>query len=110
MFGICRPQPAVGRFLNARRETRLCQLIIEEVKRVPTRGGSALFSQQSAPLGTALCMLFGVGLILFELNTENPNFQIRMRAQRFSPDMFYVNEFADRLRLHNPELFEELFG
>ena len=58
----------------------------------------------------ALCMLFGVGLIPFELNTENPNFQIRMRAQRFSPDMFYVNEFADRLRLHNPELFEELFG
>ena len=33
-----------------------------------------------------------------------------MRAQRFSPDMFYVNEFADRLRLHNHDLFEELFG
>jgi len=58
----------------------------------------------------ALCMLFGVGLILFELNPANPSFKIRMRAQRFSPDMFYVNEFADRLRLHNPESFEELFG
>jgi dCTP deaminase len=34
------------------RETRLCQLIIEEVKGVPKRGGSAVFSQQSTPLGT----------------------------------------------------------
>ena len=34
------------------RETRLCQLIIEEVKGVPRRGGSVLFSQQSTPLGT----------------------------------------------------------
>ena len=58
----------------------------------------------------ALCMLFGIGLVLFDLDTKNPRFQIRMRAQRYPPDMFYVNEFADRLRLHNHELFEELFG
>lgn len=57
----------------------------------------------------ALCMLFGVGLVLFELNTEDPQFSIRVRAQRFSPDMFYVNEFADRLRDHDAEAFERLF-
>jgi dCTP deaminase len=34
------------------RETRLCQLIIEEVKGIPHRGGSAVFSQQATPLGT----------------------------------------------------------
>lgn len=34
------------------RVSRLCQLIIEEVKGVPRRGGSAAFSQQSTPLGT----------------------------------------------------------
>jgi dCTP deaminase len=34
------------------RQTRLCQLIVEEVKGVPKRGGSALFTQQSTPLGT----------------------------------------------------------
>src|SRR5207244_10846442 len=49
----------------------------------------------------ALCMLFGVGLILFELNANNPNFRIRMRAQRFFPGMFYVNDFADRLYFHD---------
>ena len=33
-------------------QSRLCQLIIEEVKSVPRRSGSLLFSQQSTPLGT----------------------------------------------------------
>jgi len=58
----------------------------------------------------SLCMLFGVGLVLFELNKDAPAFSIRMRAQRFSPDMFYVNEFAERLKLHNAKSFQELFG
>ena len=29
-----------------------------------------------------------------------------MRAQRFSADMFYVNELADRLKNQDPEVFE----
>jgi hypothetical protein len=58
----------------------------------------------------SLCMLFGVGLVLFELNKEDPRFKIRMRAQRFSPDMFYVNEFAERLKSHDPQKFQKLFG
>jgi hypothetical protein len=58
----------------------------------------------------SLCMLFGVGLVLFELNRDSPHFTIRVRAQRFSPDMFYVNEFADRLKHHDAEIFEKLFG
>jgi hypothetical protein len=57
----------------------------------------------------SLCMLFGVGLVLFDVDKDNPNFAIRVRAQRFSPDMFYVNEFADRLELHDAEAFEKLF-
>ncbi|MGA2497314.1 MAG: hypothetical protein ABSH20_06215 [Tepidisphaeraceae bacterium] len=57
----------------------------------------------------ALCMLFGVGLVLFDVDVENPNFSIRVRAQRFSPDMFYVNEFADRLKVFDADVFEKLF-
>lgn len=57
----------------------------------------------------SLCMLFGIGLVVFDLSLEKPNFSIRMRAQRYSPDMFYVNEFADRLRQHNTQVFEHLF-
>ncbi len=58
----------------------------------------------------SLCMLFGVGLVLFNLDKSNPRFLIRVRAQRFSPDMFYVNEFAERLKLHDAQVFEQLFG
>ena len=57
----------------------------------------------------SLCVLFGVGLVLFDLDPKDPAFEIRTRAQRFSPDMFYVNEFADRLKEHDTDLFEKLF-
>ena len=45
----------------------------------------------------ALCMLFGVGLVLFDLKVTDPDYSIRVRAQRIAPDMFYVNDFVDRL-------------
>jgi hypothetical protein len=57
----------------------------------------------------SLCILFGVGLVLFDVDKNDPRFSIRVRAQRFSPDMFYVNEFADRLKLYDADVFEELF-
>jgi hypothetical protein len=56
-----------------------------------------------------LCILFGVGLILFDLNPESPNFRIRVRAQRYNPDMFYVNEFADKLFNARKDVFNRLF-
>ncbi len=56
-----------------------------------------------------LCILFGIGLILFDLNPEIPNFMIRVRAQRYNPDMFYVNEFADKLFNARKDVFNRLF-
>jgi hypothetical protein len=58
----------------------------------------------------ALCMLFGIGLVVFEPTVDDPKFSIRVRAQRFWPDMFYVNEFADRLYQIDPGTFNQLFG
>jgi hypothetical protein len=57
----------------------------------------------------ALAMLFGIGFIQFSLNTDDPGYRVRVRAQRFSPDMFYVNEFAERLHDHNKSAFNKLF-
>jgi proteasome subunit B (beta)-like protein len=57
----------------------------------------------------SLAMLFGIGLVLFDVDKDNPRFSIRVRAQRFSPDMFYVNEFAERLKFHDAQIFELLF-
>lgn len=58
----------------------------------------------------ALCLLFGVGLVVFKPEVNEAEFSIRVRAQRFSPDMFYVNEFADRLYQLDPAMFNQLFG
>ncbi len=57
----------------------------------------------------SLCMLFGIGLILFDVNVSNPNFRIRVRAQKFIPDMFYTNELANRLFENDEDLFRKLF-
>jgi len=57
----------------------------------------------------ALCMLFGVGFVLFKLDPQRPDFKTRMRAQRFSPDMYYVNQFADGLHRLDKNRFNRLF-
>lgn len=50
----------------------------------------------------ALCRIVGVGLVLFDSSKpDNPDWQIRTRAVRYDPDMFYVNR--------NMKLIPELF-
>ncbi len=40
-----------------------------------------------------LCHLFGIGLVLFDkTSVQNPDYRIRLRAQRREPDRFYINE------------------
>jgi hypothetical protein len=51
----------------------------------------------------ALCRVFGLGLILF--NAENPgepSYQIRVRATKHEPDMFYANR---NLKIVEDDLF-----
>jgi len=51
----------------------------------------------------SLCLIFGIGLILFDsTNTENPQFEIRVRPLKHEPDMFYVNKY---MRMIETELF-----
>lgn len=57
----------------------------------------------------SLAILFGIGFVQFDLNPDDPRYRVRVRAQRFAPDMFYVNEFADRLHDHNRSAFNQLF-
>lgn len=50
-----------------------------------------------------LCRIFGIGLILFDAaEDQKPDFQIRVRAARHEPDMFYVNK---NMKLIEEELF-----
>lgn len=51
----------------------------------------------------ALCLIFGIGLVLFDSNdVDNPRFEIRVRPVKHEPDMFYVNKY---MKLIERELF-----
>ncbi|HEY5123016.1 MAG TPA: hypothetical protein VIK14_04705 [Ignavibacteria bacterium] len=51
-----------------------------------------------------LCRQFGIGLILFNhTKKDTPNFEIRVRATRHDPDMFFVNK---NLKLIEDKLFK----
>lgn len=51
-----------------------------------------------------LCRQFGIGLILFDNeHPEDPNFEIRARAVKHEPDMFFVNK---NLKLIEDKLFK----
>lgn len=50
-----------------------------------------------------LCLIFGIGLILFDnSDVDEPEFEIRVRPIRHEPDMFYVNKY---MKLIEKELF-----
>ena len=76
---------------------------LDEVTEVVSLGGAGLKSKWGTPDVVGIYKPLASNLIKFPIS-------IRVRAQRFSPDMFYVNEFADRLKRHDADIFEELFG
>ena len=50
-----------------------------------------------------LARIFGIGLILFDARTpKEPKFEIRVRATKHEPDMFYVNRY---LKMIEDDLF-----
>jgi len=60
-------------------------------------------SQDDISRVDALCMIFGIGLVLFDsTNVKNPQFQIKVRPFRQEPDIFYINKY---LKLIEKELF-----
>ena len=51
----------------------------------------------------ALCLIFRIGLVLFDnSNVNDPQFEIRVRPLKHEPDMFYVNKY---MKLIEKELF-----
>jgi hypothetical protein len=50
----------------------------------------------------ALAMVFGIGLVLFDKKEKESKFEIRVRASRHEPDMFYANKY---MKLVEKELF-----
>lgn len=70
----------------------------------------SIISEEDKGRLDSLCMIYGVGFVIFDLDDSNPNFQIRVRAQRFQPDMFFVNDLAEKLKNYDHDKFQKVFG
>lgn len=57
----------------------------------------------------ALCSIHGVGLVLFTLEKDAPDYTILVLPVQASPDMFYANQMLRRLLDAAPRLFDMLF-
>lgn len=57
----------------------------------------------------ALSIITGIGLAIFTMNIETPNFRLVVRAALAQPDMFYVNEMASKLHDFDSKQFNALF-
>lgn len=57
----------------------------------------------------ALATVFGLGLVVFDLDKDDPNYGLVSRASLASPDMVYVNQMAKRLSAHDSKAFDRLF-
>lgn len=52
----------------------------------------------------SLCQLFGIGLVLFDVeNSDTPDFIIRVRPNKHEPDFFYTNKYMSKVE---KELFQ----
>lgn len=57
----------------------------------------------------ALSTTFGLGLVTFKVDNEDPDFTMRVRAVPATPDMGYVNLMAKLLNERDPKGFDRLF-
>lgn len=58
----------------------------------------------------ALCSIHGLGLVLFDLIPEDPNFSLIVPPASAEPDMFYANQMARRLCEIAPTLSNRFFS
>ncbi|WP_195908489.1 hypothetical protein [Novosphingobium sp. Gsoil 351] len=58
---------------------------------------------------TSLCSIHGVGLVVFTLDRELPDYAVVVLPAVANPDMFYVNTMLDRLKASEPRLLNPLF-
>ena len=57
----------------------------------------------------ALCGIYGIGLVTFDLNIDEPNFTLRVNALSAQPDMSFVNEMARQFADGSQKKFNQLF-
>lgn len=58
---------------------------------------------------TALCSIYGIGLVTFDEDVDQPAYNVRVNAQSVQPDMYYVNEMARLFSARDPKRFRSIF-
>ena len=57
-----------------------------------------------------LCDFHGLGLVLFDSeNLNHPNWKVELKARKTSPNMILLNEFAEKIRKKDVNIFRRLF-
>lgn len=57
----------------------------------------------------ALSTTFGLGLVTFKVDADDPEFVVQVRATLATPDMVYVNQMATLLNNYDKKGFDRLF-
>jgi len=57
----------------------------------------------------ALCSIYGIGLVTFNLDVDEPAFTVRVTALPAQPDMTFVNEMARQFSDGARTQFNRLF-
>lgn len=92
------PVVAFGQAVSYRLFSHKCYLVLPETMTADDRDRVE-----------ALCTVFGLGLVTFKLDPENPDFTLQTRALLAQPDMAYVNQMAHRLNAYDNKAFDRLF-
>ena len=57
----------------------------------------------------SLSTTFGLGLVTFKVDADDPEFAVQVRATLATPDMVYVNQMATLLNSYDKKGFDRLF-
>lgn len=92
------PVTAFGQAVSYRLFSHKCYLVLPRIT-----------SDDDLDRIEALSVVFGLGLVLFDLHLEDPKFELVVRATLAQPDMVYVNQMAQRLNAYDSKAFDRLF-
>lgn len=92
------PVTAFGQAISYRLFSHKCYLVLPRTT-----------SEDDLDRVEALATVFGLGLVVFDLDKDDPNYELVSRASLAAPDMVYVNQMAKRLSAHDSKAFDRLF-
>ena len=92
------PVTAFGQAISYRLFSHKCYLVLPRST-----------SEEDLDRIEALAVVFGLGLVLFDVDPAAPKFELLARATLGQPDMVFANQMAKRLSAYDSKAFDRLF-